>query len=185
MKYISLILIIVCTAATVACAQDVTFPAEDSSPADVVYFPLNSAKQKDMSQKPVIRVLYSRPHKKGRDIFGVLEQYGKVWRTGANESTEIKFYKPVIVGGKNIPAGTYSLFTIPQKDSWTMIINRQTDKWGAFMYDENQDIVRVKVPVKKQEAVIETFSITFAPVTGGANLVLGWDHTVAALPIKF
>ena len=164
----------------------VKFAAADPSPADIVYFPLNAAKVKtDDDVKPIIKVVYSRPQKKGRDIFGVLEQYGKVWRFGANESTEIHFFEKVTVGGKKIKAGTYSLFAIPNKDKWTIIINKQTDKWGAFTYNQAMDIVRIDVPVKTLNKPIEYFSLTFSPLPQGATLIAAWDKTQVELPITF
>ena len=166
-------------------AQEYKFPNVDKSPADIVYYPLNIVKEKDTGKKPVVRVIYSRPQKNGRPIFGVLEQYGKVWRTGANESTEIRFYDDVKIGDKKIKAGTYGLFTIPEKDKWTIIINKQTDKWGAYTYDEKKDIARVDVPVKNSEKIIEAFSITFSEIEKGANLIMGWDQTVIEVPILF
>ncbi|WP_316735608.1 DUF2911 domain-containing protein [Pedobacter aquatilis] len=165
---------------------DVKFPVADPSPADIVYYPLNAAKVKaEDATLPIVKVVYSRPQKKGRDIFGVLEQYGKVWRFGANESTEIRFFKKVSIGGKKIKAGVYSLFAIPNKDSWTIIVNKQTDKWGAFSYDESKDVVRVNVPAKSLTKPIEYFSITFNQKDGGANLVAAWDKTQIELPISF
>lgn len=163
-------------------AQELKFAPVDASPADIVYFPLNVAKAKDGSL-PLIKVVYSRPAKKARDVFGVLEQFGKVWRLGANECTEVKFYQRVKVGGKTIKAGTYSLFAIPNKDKWTLIINKQTDRWGAFTYDETKDILRIDLPVKTLDKPIENFSITFTPQTEGANMVLAWDKTLIELPI--
>lgn len=166
--------------------NDVKFPAADSSPADILYFPLNTPKAKTGEYvKPIIKIIYSRPQKKGRAIFGVLEQYGKVWRFGANESTEIRFLKKVTVGGKKIKAGTYSLFAIPNKDKWTIIINNDVDRWGAFTYDQSKDVVRVDVPVKVLDKPIEYFSLSFTPLNNGANLVIGWDKTQVGLPISF
>ncbi|MCX2472924.1 DUF2911 domain-containing protein [Pedobacter sp. MC2016-05] len=165
-------------------SNEVRFPAADPSPADIVYFPLNAPKAKDAT-KPVIKIVYSRPQRKGRDIFGVLEQYGKVWRFGANENTEVQFFKKVTIGGKKIKAGTYSLFAIPNKDSWTIIVNSQTDKWGAFSYDQTKDVVRTNVPVRALAKPIEYFSLTFVAKDGGANLIIGWDKTQAELPITF
>jgi len=163
-------------------AQDVKFPALDSSPADMVYYPLNVTKAKD-NTTPLIKVVYSRPAKKGREIFGVLEQFGKVWRLGANENTEIRFYKPVVIGGKKIKAGTYSLFAIPNKDKWTLIVNKQTDKWGAFSYDQSKDLVRTDLDVKSLEKPLELLSITFSTQANGANLVIGRDLSTVELPI--
>lgn len=161
------------------------FPVADPSPADIVYYPLNAPKAKNGEVKPIIKVIYSRPQKKGRDIFGVLEQYGKVWRFGANENTEIRFFEKVRIGNKKIKAGTYSLFAIPNKDNWTMIINKQTDKWGAFTYDQTKDILRIDVPVKALSKPLEYFSITFTKTDNGATLIAGWDKTVVELPVIF
>ncbi|WP_412466770.1 DUF2911 domain-containing protein [Pedobacter sp. KLB.chiD] len=167
-------------------SAEVKFPAADPSPADIVYFPLNAPKAKAGDPtKPVIKIVYSRPQKKGRDIFGVLEQYGKVWRFGANENTEVRFFKKVNIGGKRIKPGTYSLFAIPNKDNWTIIVNSETDKWGAFTYNPAKDIVRVNVPVKTLSKPIEYFSLTFAEIDRGANLLIGWDRTQVELPITF
>jgi len=187
MKHIFIVVFaLICFGAKAQQATEVKFPVADSSPADIVYFPLNAPKAKagDLT-KPVIKVVYSRPQKKGRDIFGVLEQYGTVWRFGANESTEIRFFKKVNIGGKKIKAGTYSLFAIPNKDTWTIIINSETDKWGAFSYNQAKDIVRVNVPVKTLVKPIEYFSLTFTPATEGATLIAGWDKTQIELPINF
>lgn len=166
----------------VAEAQEPKFAPVDASPADIVYFPLNAAKVKDDST-PSIRLIYSRPSRKGRDIFGVLEQYGKVWRMGANESTEIKFYKRVNIGGKSVKAGSYSLFAIPSRDKWTWIINKQTDRWGAFTYDQTKDVARIDVPVKALKEPLETFSLSFTAQPKGTNMVLAWDRVLVELPI--
>jgi Protein of unknown function (DUF2911) len=162
----------------------ITFPKTDASPLDVVYYPLNTTKSKEHID-PIMRVLYSRPQKKGREIFGVLEQFDKVWRLGANESTEVTFFKPVHIGGKKIKAGRYSLFAIPSQDKWTIIINQQTDKWGAFSYDEKKDVVRVEVPIIKLDKIIDVFSITFSDSAEGASLIAAWDSTQIELPINF
>ncbi|AOM76657.1 DUF2911 domain-containing protein [Pedobacter steynii] len=165
-----------------AVAQDAKLPALDSSPADIVYYPLNAAKVKDDSS-PSIKVIYSRPSRKGREIFGVLEQFGKVWRLGANECTEIRFFKNVVIGGKKIKAGIYSLYAIPEKDKWVIIVNKQTDRWGAYTYNEAKDVVRVEVPVKTLSQPVEALSMTFVPQNEGANLVIAWDKTTVELPV--
>jgi hypothetical protein len=164
-------------------AQEPKFAPVDASPADIVYYPINAAKAKD-AVTPSIKVVYSRPTKKGRDIFGVLEQYGKVWRVGANECTEVKFFKRVRIGGKAIKPGSYSLFAIPNKDKWTLIVNKQTDRWGAFTYDEKKDVIRVDVPVKMLDKPVESFSVTFTDQPNGANMVMAWDKTLVELPIE-
>ena len=165
-------------------AQDVKFAPLDSSPVDISYFPAKAVKfKKGETTSPSIKVIYSRPSLKGRAIFGELIPFGKVWRVGANENTEIKFYKPVTIGGVALPAGSYSLFAIPEKDKWTIIINKDTDMWGAYAYDETKDLVKITVPVKAVENTIEALSIAFTTQASGANLVIGWDKTTVEVPI--
>lgn len=181
-----LLLVGVFATANAQTANNVTipFPKIDASPLDVVYYPLNTTKSKEPIE-PIIRVLYSRPQKKGREIFGVLEQFDKVWRLGANENTEIQFFKSVTIARKKIKAGRYSLFAIPSKEKWTIIINKQVDKWGAFSYDEKKDVLRTEIAVEKPEKTVETLSITFTETTDGANLIMAWDNTQTTLPISF
>ncbi|SIT98126.1 Protein of unknown function [Epilithonimonas bovis DSM 19482] len=155
----------------------------DVSPMDAVYYPLQVTSSK--TETPKIKVLYSRPQKKNRVVFGNLVKYGEIWRFGANENTEIKFYTPVILGGKEIPAGTYSLFAIPNEKEWTVIINSDTDKWGAYAYDKSKDVVRITVPVEKTAAPIEYFSVTFVQTKAGADLYAGWDDAQIKVPIEF
>jgi hypothetical protein len=185
MKKLSLVIAFAAFALAVN-AQQVKFPPMDASPADLAYFPAQAAQtaKKGGPSPAVIKVTYSRPSKKGREIFGKLEPFGQVYRLGANESTEIKFFKPVVVGGKSIPAGSYGLFAIPNKDNWTMIISKDTDHWGAYTYDESKDVVRVQVPVKTLDTLVETLSMAFTPGASGAVLNIGWDKTAVALPIK-
>ncbi|MDQ7949255.1 MAG: DUF2911 domain-containing protein [Pedobacter sp.] len=175
-----------CCAALHAQTSPVKYPNLDASPMDALYYPLNAVKvKKEDTSLPLIKVVYSRPQKKGREIFGVLEQFDKVWRLGANENTEIYFAKAVTIGDKKIKAGTYALFAIPGKEKWTIIVNKQTDRWGAFNYDQSKDVVRVDVPVTKLEKAIESFSMTFVDQPEGANLMMAWDTTQVALPILF
>lgn len=180
--------IALCLSAGMAFAQlpgtAVKYPGPDSSPADILYFPLNAAKVKT-NAAPIIKIVYSRPQKKGREIFGVMEKYATVWRVGANESTSIQFTRNVNIGGKKIKPGTYSLFAIPNENQWTIIVNKQTDRWGAFTYNELMDVVRVNVPVQKTSDVVEYLSMTFAPATTGADLFIAWDRTQVQVPISF
>lgn len=131
-----------------------------------------------------MRVIYSRPEKKGRAIFGDLVPYNKVWRTGANEATEITFYDDVTFGDKAVKAGTYSFYTIPRKDKWTVILNENLNQWGAYSYDESKDKVRIEVEPKKTAATVETFSITSKKAKVGYHLLLGWDDTYIEIPVK-
>jgi len=164
----------------------------DKSPMDMAYFPDNFAHDRKFAPKLIgdspalVRVTYSRPSKKDREIFGKLIPYNEVWRVGANESTEIKFYQDVTIQGKKVKAGTYSLFAIPNASEWTIILNTDLDFWGAYSYNQTNDVLRVAVPVKKSEAVIENFSIQ---LTKGNNndavLRLAWDTTLVDLTIAF
>jgi hypothetical protein len=154
------------------------FPSLDASPADIVSF---RGKDKQM----LIKIVYGRPQKKGRVIFGELEPYGKVWRTGANEATEIKFYQDVSLDGKSIKAGTYTLFTIPEKDKWTIILNSELDQWGAYMYKKEKDVLRLDIKTNKPENVVEAFSILINETDNGANMIMAWDDVRIDIPIKF
>ncbi len=172
--------------ATESFAQDsIKVVPLDRSPADFAYYPVNIVRDRTENSAPIIRVIYSRPQKNGREIFGVLEAYGKVWRLGANESTEIKFYKDLQFAGKTIKAGSYSLFVIPEENKWTIIINSQTDKWGAFFYKPELDIARMTVPVKKSANVVEAFTIFFKEVAGAPHMFLAWDETYVEVPFTF
>lgn len=126
-----------------------------------------------------ISVSYSRPNVKGRKIFGALEPYDKVWRTGANSATVVKFTDDIKVEGKDLPAGEYALFTIPGKTEWTIIFNKGVKEWGAYTYSEANDVLRVKVkPIALKEKV-ETFTIQFANVYDtSAQLQLSWENTL-------
>jgi hypothetical protein len=118
-------------------------------------------------------------------MLGETEPFGKVWRTGANETTEIKLFKDVTFAGKVIPAGTYSLYTIPDKTEWTIIFNSKLDTWGAYEYDETKDVVRFKVPAGKTESEVEAFTIAFDGGNGEATMIMAWENTLIKIPVKF
>jgi hypothetical protein len=131
---------------------------------------------------PLAKVSYGQPSKRGREIFGKLEPYGKVWRTGANEATEITFKKDVQFGGKPVKAGTYTLFTIPGEKEWSVILNGVTGQFGAFDYEKNKakDVLTVKVPVQKTPQVVEKLLIK--PEANA--LKIAWDNTSVSVPMK-
>lgn len=163
-------------------------PAVDKSPMDMSYYPANYPvlKIQDKATEPLVaRVTYSRPQRNGRTIFGDLVEYGKVWRLGANEATEIEFYQAVRIGGVKVKKGRYTLYCIPFEDKWTMIINKDTDTWGAFKYDETKDVTRLDVPVLKQNDITESFSMFFEKSAMGASLAMQWDNVRVNLPITF
>ena len=160
----------------------------DNSPLDMSYYPVDYPvlKIQDKVTEPLIaRVVYSRPQKRGRKLFGELVTYGQVWRLGANEATEIEFFRDVKVNGKQLKKGRYTLYALVNTDNWTIIFNRETDTWGAFRYDTAKDVLRAAAPVEKQSEVTEAFSIAFQKAGRGADLVFNWDDILVKLPISW
>lgn len=149
----------------------------DKSPMDVASYPSSYR----VSNK-VVKVIYSRPQLKGRKL-SKLAPKGKVWRTGANEATEIIFYKDVILGGKPVKAGRYSMFTIPNDKEWTVILNTAENVWGSYFYNENDDVVRVQGKVSIIRNPIEVFSIGFDGKEGVFTMYLGWGNVVISVPV--
>ncbi len=188
MKGHSLILVIVSFFVLSANGQSKSIPAIDKSVLDMCYFPANYPilKIQDKAKEPLsMRVIYSRPQKNGREVFGGIVEFGQVWRLGANEATEIEFFRDVVLGKTKVKKGRYSLYAIPQPDSWTIILNRETDTWGAFKYDAKKDVARLTVTPEKNVEAADAFSMYFEPAPGGANLFIHWDTTRTALPIGF
>src|ERR1700760_2664820 len=136
----------------------------DNSPLDMSYYPADYPvlKVQDKVNEPLIaRVVYSRPQKRGRKLFGDLINYGQVWRLGGNEATEIEFFRDIKIDNKVVKKGRYTLYALVNEDKWTLILNKETDTWGAFRYDSTKDVARIDVPVQKQTEPIEIFSIVF------------------------
>jgi hypothetical protein len=129
-----------------------------------------------------VKVSYGQPSKRDREIFGGLVPYGKVWRTGANKASEITFAKDVKIAGKDLTAGTYTLFTIPNENEWTIILNSQLNQPGSFDYEKNKDkdVLQVKVPVKKINNTVEALTYRFDDKN---QLLIEWDKTQVAIPI--
>jgi hypothetical protein len=127
-----------------------------------------------------VLVDYGRPSMRGRAIFAAdgLVPYGKVWRTGANAATTLVTSAPIRVGDTPLPAGTYTLYTVPGPESWQLVINRQTGQWGTE-YDQSQDLARVPMQVTKLAAPVEQFTIAVEP----AALVMRWDTVQASVPL--
>ncbi|RPD94612.1 DUF2911 domain-containing protein [Aureibaculum marinum] len=154
------------------------FVALDEVPHDISYY------RESKVMPPLVKVLYGRPQKKDVEVFGNLVPYNKLWRTGANEATEVRFYKNVQFGDTKVKAGTYVLVTIPNKESWKVILNSQTDVWGAFQYNAMFDVAEITVPVTKAEP-LEAFTISFKEKNGYAKMILGWDTVRVNIPLKF
>jgi hypothetical protein len=133
----------------------------------------------------MISVKYYRPSAKGRKIFGGIEPYGIVWRTGANNATQLTFTDTVQVEGHTVMPGSYSLFSIPGSTEWTIIFNKNTEQWGAYAYDEKQDLLRFKVKPAKLDKKVETLTIQFAEVQEEQCLLqIQWENTGINLSIK-
>lgn len=180
-----LVLLLFVLASTAAGAQS-NFPAVDKSPMDMSYYPVGFPLLKvgDKVTEPLLaRVIYSRPQKNGRIVFGEMLEYGKVWRLGANEATELEFYQNVKIGNTKLKKGRYTLYCIPIVDKWTLIVNKETDTWGSFKYDEKKDAVRIDLPVEKMETPVEALTIVFEKGAKNPNLVIAWDNVKVTLPI--
>lgn len=159
----------------------------DKSPMDISYFPANYPQLKMTAQDtnpPLARVIYSRPFKDHRPIFGALQKYGEPWRMGANEATEIEFFKDVTIEGKKLKAGRYILYCIPYENKWEIIFNNDLYTWGLKI-DSKKDVLKTTVPIQKLTSAFEALTIVFEPSKEGANLVIAWDDVKATVPISF
>lgn len=154
-------------------------PDLDASPADYAWLPPNR-------KSPVAKIIYSRPSKKGRTMIGGTESYGKVWRLGANEATEIKLFKDATFGDKTVKAGTYTMYAIPNEKEWVIIFNTKLDTWGAYAYDEKLDVARITAPVSKTEKEVESFTMVFdEPKDNTSTLYIAWENVLVKVPVKF
>ena len=159
----------------------------DVSPMDISYYPTDYPLQK-MSGKsdslPVMRVIYSRPHRQGRKIFGNLLHYGEPWRLGANEATEIELFRPVTIQNKKIPKGRYTLYCVPYEDRWTIVFNSNVYSWGLKPLPE-KDLYKFDVSVEQAEENVEYFTMVFEKIdNSNANLHITWDEVLVHLMIK-
>jgi len=162
-------------------------PGIDKSPMDMSYFPVDYPKLKmaKNAQEPLLaRVIYSRPQKSGRIIFGDVLKYGNVWRLGANEATEIEFFKEVTINNQKIDKGRYVLYCIPYENNWTLVLNNDLFTWGLKI-DSTKDLYKFTVPISKTKYPFEVFSMEFEKTGKGAQLVMEWDSVQAKLPINF
>lgn len=159
----------------------------DLSPIDMSYYPADYPKlkmTKAINEPPVARVIYSRPHLQGRQLFQDLLKYGEYWRLGANESTELQLYRDVTIQSKKVKVGRYVLYCIPQVSSWTIKLNTNIDSWG-LQPDSTKDIASFNIPAKQTNLHLEYFTIVFEKIDSGAELVMAWDDVEARLPINF
>ena len=157
----------------------------DVSPMDVSYFPVDYPIEhmyNRVTTPLVARIVYSRPHRQGRIVFGSLLKYGEPWRLGANEATEIEFFRPVEIEGKKLGKGKYTMYAIPFDGRWTIVFNSNTDIWG-LVPDNTKDVLKIDIPVQTNNNPVEYFSMVFQDSENGADLVMAWDSVVAKLPI--
>ena len=166
-----------------------TPPPLDKSPMDMSYYPVDYPilKIQHKADAPVIaRAIYGRPQKNDRSIFGDLVPYDMVWRVGANEATEIEFYREVKINGKKLVRGRYTLYAIPTPEIWTLILNKETDTWGAFGYDMKKDIQRLDVKVKIRPDILDVLTICFEGTEKNkTNLMICWDNQEVRMPISW
>lgn len=172
------------------CQGQVKFTQLDKSPMDMLYYPVDYPKLKTrptgLAEPLIARVIYSRPQKMGRKVFGELVEDGKLWRLGANEATEIEFFRDVNIGNKKIKKGRYTLYALENKTEWTIIFNTELDSWGAFNYSTTKDVLRVNCKVQKTTEPIEAFSMQFEKINEqSCQLLIGWDDVMVALPISW
>lgn len=187
MKRLFIVILLGLNLATSAQVNSSVLPPLDVSPMDMSYFPANFPILKiqgKITEPLAMRVTYSRPQVNGRKIFGELQEYGKVWRLGANEATEIEFFKDAKISGKKVKKGRYTIYAIPYSDKWTFILNKETDTWGSFGYDSSKDLLRVDLPVIKNE-MTQVMTIVFEKSLTGANMSMFWEDVKVTLPIVF
>jgi hypothetical protein len=159
----------------------------DKSPMDMIYYPVDYPKLKmsgDPSEPLIARVIYSRPQKDNRIIFGDLVQYGSIWRLGANEATEIEFFKDVRIDNQKVNKGRYVLYCIPYENKWTLVLNNDLFTWGLKI-DTTKDAYKFTIPVAKTRYPYEAFTMEFEKAGKGMQLVMEWDSVKAALPVAW
>lgn len=132
-----------------------------------------------------IKMVYGQPYKNGRTIFGELVPYNNVWRTGANEATELTTTQPIWIKGERLDQGTYAMFSIPRPENWTIIFNTELGQWGAFDYDSTKDVLRVDVPATSSTETSEVFTIRFTEVSNDSTaIIIKWAQTDVRIPVS-
>jgi hypothetical protein len=169
------------------------FAEVDKSPVDISYYPVNYPKQLmdgNDSATLTARVIYSRPHKINRQIFSnegppkSILHYGDYWRLGANEATEIEFFKSVAINNQKIQKGRYIIYCIPYAQKWMIILNSNLFSFGLHQHPET-DVMKFEIPVEQTNYNIEDFTMIFEKSPNGANLIMAWGNVKAALPLSF
>ena len=159
----------------------------DKSPLDISYYPANYPQLKmtgDAKEPVVARVIYSRPKKDGRIIFGNVLKYGSTWRLGANEASEIEFFKDVTIQKQLIRKNRYVIYCIPYEDKWTIVLNNDLFTWGLKI-DSTLDVYEFDIPVSKSQYAMEYFTMEFEKQNAEIHLVMAWDTVKTILPITY
>jgi hypothetical protein len=172
LKQLCCLLCCLAIASLSACAQD---KASRPSPAEKAQCQLASGKS--------VKIDYSSPRMKGRKIFGGLVPYGQVWRAGANESTTFVTDTDINVGGTAVPAGSYTLFAVPNADKWQLVISKKTGEWGTAYPGPSNDLARIDMKVSKLSSPMENFTISFDHAASGCTLNLAWENTKASVAV--
>lgn len=160
--------------ADLATAQDLKIPQPSTTQRIEQDFGLSS-----------VSITYSRPNTRGREIFGKMEPYGLVWRTGANYATKLKLADSITMEGHPLAPGEYALFTIPGANEWTIILNSTANQWGAYAYDSTRDVLRFKAPAAKLDKRVETLTIQFANMNvENGDLQIMWDRTLVSIKLE-
>lgn len=163
----------------------------DKSPMDLVQFPANSRMRNFVDEAdfeasaPKIRVVYSRPQKNDRAIFGKMLEYGKPWRVGANETTEITFFQDSKIGGKEVKAGRYGIFATPHAGKWDIMVHTNIPSWGEPNHDESTNVATFSVPTEKTPETVEAMSILLNEVGDKVHMIIAWEDTMVQVPIEF
>lgn len=137
----------------------------------------------DLGSGKAVTMDYSSPRAKGRKIYGELVPLGQVWRTGANESTTLVTPVDLTIGGTTVPAGSYTIFTVPNKDKWALVISKKTGEWGTDYPGQANDLARVDMKVSTLPSPVENFTISFEKAGGDANLNIDWETTRASVVV--
>lgn len=172
-KKIALVTLLLLTVASLAFSQD---KSKRPSPPESATC--------DLGNGQTVKTDYSSPRMKGREIYGSLVPYGKVWRTGANEATTFVPSTGVEVGGKDVPAGSYTIFTVPNQTEWTLIVNKKTGEWGIPYKYESDELARVPMKVSKLSSPVEDFKISYEKSGNGCTMNIEWATTKASVDIK-
>jgi len=172
---------------------ELKFPGIDKSVMDMAYYPPRAAfrafaktEEEKMAGQPVMRVIYSRPLKNDREIFGELVKNGELWRIGANEATEILLMKDVKVGDKELKAGRYTMYIMPSERSWDVHFSTDNDGWGHYAFKpEESSVASIEVSTEETPSTVEALAIMFQKSDDGAHMIIAWDNKMARVPFTF